>query len=261
MRFSANLGFLFTGMPLAEAIRRAKAAGFDAVECHWPYDEDRDAVQAALRETGLPMLGLNTRKGPGPQDFGLSALPGREDEARAAIDEAFDYGAAIGAGAVHVMAGRTSDPMAEKVFDANLAYACDRAREAGMTVLIEPLNPRDAPGYFLIGLEKAAATIERLGRPELKIMFDCYHLQITGGDLIERFAAHRGTIGHVQFAAVPSRAEPDEGEVAYDRLLPALEAIGYDAPFGAEYKPRGATEAGLDWMAHFREDKTSRGAV
>ena len=253
MRFSANLGFLWTGMPLPDAIRRAKAAGFDAVECHWPYGEDRDAVRAALRETGLPMLGLNTRKGPGPEDFGLSALPSREDEARAAIDEAFDYGAAIGARAVHVMAGRTSDPQAGAVFDANLAYACDRARDAKMTVLIEPLNPRDAPGYFLIGLDKAVATVERLGRPELKIMFDCYHLQITGGDLIERFSAHRDMIGHVQFAAVPSRAEPDEGEVAYDRLLPVLLASGYDAPFGAEYKPRGETEAGLGWLADFRE--------
>ncbi|MBO0904731.1 hydroxypyruvate isomerase family protein [Jiella sonneratiae] len=252
MRFSANLGFLWTQMPLAEAIRRAKAAGFDAVECHWPYGEDREAVRGALAETGLPMLGLNTRKGSQPGDFGLAAVPGREAEARAAIDEAFDYGAAIGARAVHVMAGKTADPRAAEVFDANLTYACDLARDADMTVLIEPLNPRDAPGYFLIGLDKAAATVERLGRPELKIMFDCYHLQITGGDLIERFKAHRAMVGHVQFAAVPSRAEPDEGEVAYDRLLPALAGLGYDAAFGAEYRPRGTTEAGLGWLARYR---------
>lgn len=254
MRFSANLGFLWAELALPDAIRRAKAAGFGAVECHWPYDEDREAVSAALAETGLPMLGLNTRKGPQAGDFGLSAMPGREAEARAAIDEAFDYGSAIGAKAVHVMAGKTGDPQAADVFDANLLYACDRAGDAGMTVLIEPLNPLDAPGYFLIGLDKAVAIIERLDRPELKIMFDCYHMQITGGDLLERFKAHRALIGHVQFAAVPSRAEPDEGEIAYHRLLPALAAAGYDGPFGAEYKPRADTAAGLDWLAQFQKD-------
>ncbi|MCE7030627.1 hydroxypyruvate isomerase family protein [Jiella avicenniae] len=253
MRFSANLGFLWTELALPDAIRRAKAAGFDAVECHWPYDQDREAVKAALAETGLPMLGLNTRKGSQPGDSGLAAMPGREAEARDAIDEAFDYGAAIGARAVHVMAGKTDDPGAGDVFDANLAYACDRARETGMTALIEPLNPRDAPGYFLIGLDKAVAILERLKRPELRIMFDCYHMQITGGDLLERFKAHRGLIGHVQFAAVPSRAEPDEGEVAYERLLPAFAALGYEAPFGAEYKPRDDTDGGLSWMKAFRQ--------
>jgi len=258
MRFSANLGFLWTELALPDAIRRAMAAGFDAVECHWPYDADREAVKAALAETGLPMLGLNTRKGSKEGDFGLSAVPGREAEARAAIDEALDYGSAIGAKAVHVMAGKASDPQAADVFDANLHYACDRAGEAGMTVLLEPLNPRDAAGYFLIGLDKAVAIIERLGRPELKIMFDCYHMQITGGDLLERFKAHRALIGHVQFAAVPSRAEPDEGEIAYHRLLPALAAAGYAGPFGAEYKPRGSTDSGLNWLADFREEAGRR---
>jgi len=138
LRFSANLGFLWTGMPLPDAIRRAHSAGFDAVECHWPYDEDAEAVKAALAETGLAMLGLNTRKGLDPQDFGLAALPGREAEARAAIDEAFGYGARIGAAAVHVMAGKAQGvDGADETFQANLAYACDKAAESGMTVLIE----------------------------------------------------------------------------------------------------------------------------
>lgn len=252
-RFSANLGFLWTGMSLPDAIHRAHRAGFEAVECHWPYEEDSGAVRAALAETGLPMLGLNTRKGPDAGDFGLSALPGREAEARAAIDEAFAYGAAIGASAVHVMAGRSLgvDGAAE-AFEANLVHACDVAAEHGMTVLIEPLNHRDAPGYFLVGIEKAAAIIERIGRPELKIMFDCYHTQITQGDLLRRFEAHRALIGHVQIAAVPSRAEPDEGEVAYDWLLPRLDALGYDGFVGAEYRPRAGTDEGLGWLARMR---------
>ncbi|UIJ72520.1 hydroxypyruvate isomerase family protein [Aurantimonas sp. HBX-1] len=252
-RFSANLGFLWTGMGLPDAIRRAHRVGFEAVECHWPYEEDSGAVRAALAETGLPMLGLNTRKGPDAGDFGLSALPGREAEARAAIDEAFAYGAAIGASAVHVMAGRALGvDGAAATFEANLVHACDVAAGHGMTVLIEPLNHRDAPGYFLVGIEKAASIIERVGRPELKIMFDCYHTQITQGDLLRRFEAHRALIGHVQIAAVPSRAEPDEGEVAYDWLLPRLGALGYDGFVGAEYRPRAGTEEGLGWLARMR---------
>lgn len=254
-RFSANLGFLWTEIGLPDAIRRAHRAGFAAVECHWPYDEDSGAVRDALAETGLPMLGINTRKGPDAGDFGLAALPGREAEARAAIDEAFAYGAAIGASAVHVMAGKSLGiDGAAAVFEANLRHACDLAAAHEMTVLIEPLNHRDAPGYFLVGIENAAAVIERLGRPELKIMFDCYHTQITQGDLLRRFEAHQPMIGHVQIAAVPSRAEPDEGEVAYDWLLPQIDRLGYDGFVGAEYRPRAGTDEGLGWLARMRTD-------
>ncbi|ORE95164.1 TIM barrel protein [Aurantimonas sp. 22II-16-19i] len=252
LRLSANLGFLWTELPLADAIRRAKAAGFDAVECHWPYESDPLAVRAALEETGLPMLGINTRRGRTGIDNGLAAVPGREAEARAAIDEAFAYGARIGAGRVHVMAGNAFGiDGARETFEANLAYACDIAALNAMGVLIEPLNHRDAPGYFLVDLALAADIAGRLARPELSLMFDCYHLQITGGDLLERFRAHRRIVGHVQIAAVPSRAEPDGGEVAYERLLPMLEAAGYEGYVGAEYRPATTTEAGLGWMARF----------
>jgi len=249
---SANLGFLWTDRPLPEAIRAAEEAGFDAVECHWPYAEDAGAVRAALLETGLPMLGLNTGKGR-PGEFGLSALPDRVDEAREAIREAFRYGAHIGAGAVHVMAGTASGAAALATFESNLLFACDLARDAGMRVLVEPLNERDAPGYFLVRLEEAEALVRRLARPELRIMFDCYHQQISGGDLLRRFERCRDLVGHVQFAAVPSRAEPDEGEIAFERLLPALRAVGYDGAFGAEYRPRGETGAGLGWMPALRK--------
>jgi hydroxypyruvate isomerase len=248
IRLSANLGFLWAGLPLPDAIRRAKAAGFDAVEFHWPYAEDRAAVKAALEETGLPLIGLNTVRG-GDGMFGLSALPGREADARAAIDQAFDWAAALGARAVHVMAGRAEGPEAARAFAANLRHACDRAAETDATALIEPLNPTDAPGYFLRDLAHAAEVTAQVGRPELKIMFDVYHQQLTGGDLIRRFAAHRDVIGHVQIAAAPSRREPDEGEVAYYRLLPAL---AWDGWVGAEYRPRTTVEAGLGWMAAVR---------
>ncbi|MGY6409828.1 MAG: hydroxypyruvate isomerase family protein [Alkalilacustris sp.] len=253
MQFSANLGFLFTDRPLPDAIRAAHAAGFDAVECHFPYATPAEEVAAALAETGLPMLGLNTHPGDrAAGEFGLAALPGREADARAAIVQAVDYAAATQTAAVHVMAGVTDDPQAGAVFAENLRFACDRAAAHGITVLIEPLNLRDVPGYHLIGADHAARVIAELGRDNLRLMFDCYHLQITGGDLAMRFRALRPLVGHVQFAGVPDRGDPARGEVDYGWLLPRLAAEGWSAPFGAEYRPEGATEASLGWLARWR---------
>lgn len=253
MRLSANIGFLWTDLPLPERIRAAARAGFTAVECHFPYDTDPAEVIAALEETGLPMLGLNTIPGDTTKgDFGLAAVPGREADARAAIDQAFDYAARIGAPNVHVMAGKSREMDGwQDTFRANLAHAADRAAADGRTVLIEPINHRDAPGYAIYTAEEAAQVIADLGRPEVKIMFDCYHLQIEGGDLLTRYRDHRDLVGHVQFAAVPSRGRPDEGEVDLAWLLPQIEAAGYDGWFGAEYKPGGPTDDSLGWMPAF----------
>lgn len=253
LRFSANLGFLWNDLPLAEGIRRAHQAGFAAVECHWPYDEEPEEVRRALAETGLPLLGLNTRKGDRPGDFGLSAIPGREGEARAAIDEAFAFARSVGARAVHVMAGKAEwNEASLRSFADNLAHACDLALAQEITVLIEPINPRDVPGYALTTLEDAVTVRERLGREELKILFDCYHLQIMGGDLTHRFESVKEAVGHIQIASVPARAEPDEGEIAYERLLAAFDAQGWTGYVGAEYKPRAGTDAGLGWLEAYR---------
>lgn len=253
MRFSANLGFLFTGQPLAGAVHAAKAAGFDAVECHFPFHEDPGEVATALRETGLSMLGLNTWPGDrAGGDFGLCALPGREAEARAAIDQAVAYARAVGCGAVHVMAGRTDGgPAAEAAFQANLAHACAMAPD--LTVLIEPLNWRDVPGYHLVQLDHAAAVVAAVGAPNLRIMFDAYHVQVMRGDLCAGFARHRDVIGHLQIAAVPDRGEPDEGELDLRWFCGFLAREGWVAPIGAEYRPRGGdTAKGLGWLRRFR---------
>lgn len=254
MRFSANLGFLFADRPLPQAIRAAAAAGFDAVECHFPQTVPVADVQAALAETGLPMLGLNTWPGDlRAGDFGLCALPDRIPEARAAVVQAIDYAAATGTAAVHVMAGRTGgDSRAEAVFRDNLAFACDLAAPRGITVLIEPLNHSDVPGYHLVGADHALRIVDALARPNLRIMFDCYHQQITGGDLLMRFRALMPYLGHVQFAGVPDRAEPDRGEVDFGWLLAEMRAAGWTRPFGAEYRPAATTEAGLGWLAQWR---------
>ncbi|RYH07680.1 hydroxypyruvate isomerase family protein [Tropicimonas sp. IMCC6043] len=249
-RFSANLGFLWTELSLPDAIRAAKAAGFDAVECHWPYETPAEDVAAALEETGLTMLGLNTIRGK-PGENGLCALPGREAEAHAAIDQALDYAGKIGTPKVHVMAGFAEGAAAHETFVSNLRYACEQAAAKGITILIEPLNKYDAPGYFLTTSDQAAEIIAEVGAENLALMFDCYHLQIMEGDLTRRLTARLPIIGHIQFASVPARSEPDCGEVNYAHIFAHIESLGYDAPLGAEYKPRETTASGLGWMTTF----------
>ena len=251
-RLSANLGFLWADLALPDAIRAAAKAGFDAVECHWPYAFDADAVRAALNETGLTMLGLNTVRG-APGENGLSALPGREDEARAAIEQALDYAGQIGCKAVHVMAGFAEGPLGGAAFAANLNFACDLAAAQGATILIEPLNRYDAPGYFLRDADRAARIIDRLGRDNLRLMFDCYHLQIMQGDLTRLLTRMAPITGHIQFAGVPDRGTPDRGEVNYRHIFDHIDAMGWDRPLGAEYRPVGPTGDSLGWMQSLRQ--------
>ena len=248
-RFSANLGFLWADLALPDAIRAAHRAGFDAVECHWPYQVAPDAVAAALKDTGLVMLGLNTLRGAAGEN-GLSALPGRQAEARAEIDRAIAYARAIRCGAVHVMAGFAEGPQAEAAFLANLDHACRAAPD--LTILIEPLNRHDAPGYFLTGSDQAARLIDRAGHGNLRLMFDCYHLQIMEGDLTRRLQKHLPIIGHVQIASVPDRGTPDHGELDYRHIVDVLGDLGWQGPLGAEYRPVGPTGHSLGWMPALR---------
>lgn len=250
-RFSANLGFLWNELALPDAIRAAKAAGFDAVECHWPFETPPYEIKTALADTEMKMLGLNTLRG----DLnGLSAVPNREDEARDYVDQALSYANEIDCFSVHVMAGFTDQSAdAERVFVQNLRYACDKAQLNQTTILIEPLNHFDAPNYHLNSIDGALRTIDAVERDNLKIMFDCYHIQIMQGDLRRRLASCIEHIGHIQFAGVPDRSEPVTGEVNYPWLLREIEDMGWDRPFGAEYKPKTTTQAGLDWMKDYRD--------
>jgi hydroxypyruvate isomerase len=247
--FSANLGFLWNDLPLPDAIRAASMAGFDAVECHWPYDVPAEDVAAALAETGLPMLGLNTRRGDlDAGENGVAALPRREDDARAVIDEAITYAVAIQASNIHVMAGFAAGQAAHDSFIANLDYACTAAATHGITILIEPLNHYDAPGYFLNGTAQAKAIIDEVGASNLKLMFDCYHIQRLEGNLTNKLTDLLPVIGHIQFASVPDRGAPDHGEINYQHIYAHLATLGYDAPLGAEYKPDGDTDKSLGWL-------------
>ena len=248
-KLSANLGFLWPELSLVAAIAAAKESGFDAVECHWPYEVLATDVKAALDDAQIPMLGLNTRRGNvDAGEAGLTAVVGREREARAYLDAAIEYGAAIGCRSVHVMSGVASGNQAHDVLVENLKYASEQAAKQSMNILIEPINTRDIPGYFLNTVEQAADVVQQLSAPNVKIMFDCYHVQIMQGDLLVRLEKYLPFIGHIQIAAVPDRGEPGQGELDYRSICQAIDSIGYQGYIGAEYKPRTTTDDGLAWM-------------
>ena len=249
-RIAANLAYLFTERPLIERFGAAAAAGFQAVELQFPYDHAPSAIKAELEKHKLTQLGVNTALGSRDGDSGLAAQPGRERDWDVVFKQAFDYVAAIGGSGIHCMTGRAAPeqrPAAEKVFVANLARAADAAAEKNITLLIEPINPRDRPDYFLTRVEHAADVIAKVGRPNVKIQFDLYHVQIVGGDLVTRFEKHQPAIGHIQVAAVPSRQEPDTGEVNLANVLAAIDRLGYSGWVAGEYRPKGRTEDGLGW--------------
>jgi hydroxypyruvate isomerase len=249
IKYSANLGFLWRDLPLADAIFAAKAAGFDAVECHWPYANPAEEIGLALRQAGLSMLVINTA--PGNQeagDFGLAAIAGRTLEARRAIAQAVDYAHHIKAASVHVMAGKAEGEQAHHTFIDNLQYACEISAMHDISILIEPLNRHDVPGYFLGNTQQAKDIITAVDRPNLRLMFDCYHVARTEGDVVGRLAHLIDVIGHIQFASVPDRGPPDKGDLDYRILFLALEKMGWSAPLGAEYRPPAETEASLGWM-------------
>ena len=247
MRLSANTGFLWTERPFLDRIAAAGAAGFDAVEFH---DEWRgvaeDDLRAALRESGLPVVGLNAAMG---ETGGKTALPGREREARDEAAEALDMAALLGAEAVHLLAGSVeAEDAAMACYRANLGWAAERAAARGIAVLIEPLSRAAKPIYPLRTVADAAEVIEAVGARNLQILFDFYHVHAEGCDIPITFRTHRERVGHVQIADPSSRHEPEfDGPYAIGPLLTALRAAGWDGPTGCEYVPRGAVEAGLGW--------------
>ena len=249
-RLAANLAYLFIERPLIERFAAAAAAGFKAVELQFPYDQAPTAIKAELDRHGLTQLGVNSALGGRQGDAGVAAVPGRERDWDVVFKQALDYTVAIGGSAIHCMTGKVPPeqrPAAEKTFISNLTRAADLAREKNVTCLIEPINPRDRPDYFLTRVEQAADLIAKIGRPNVKIQFDFYHVQIVGGDLITRFEKHLPLVGHVQIAAVPSRNEPDEGEINYPAVFTALDRLGWSGWTACEYRPRGKTEDGLGW--------------
>jgi hydroxypyruvate isomerase len=259
-RFAANLSMLFTEVPLLARFERAARAGFRAVEFQFPYAEPAAAIRSALDASGLENVLFNLP--PGSWDAGergLGAQPGREREFLAGVDTALGYAAALGTRRLHAMAGlvvagvdRTA---MRRTYVANLRAAARRVAPDGITLLIEPINPRDIPGYFLNTQEDAHAVVAEVGEPNLKVQMDLYHCQIVEGDLAKRIRHHLPGVGHIQIAGVPGRHEPDVGEINYPYLFALLDELGYEGWIGCEYRPRGLTEDGLGWAApYLRKD-------
>ena len=250
-RFSANLGFLWPDRPLLERIDAAARAGFKAIELHWPYDVPGEAVRERCARLGLELLGVNTVRGDvAAGDFGLGALKGREAEFQAAVDQSIRFCVEAGATAIHCMAGTVPPDerdSARTVFVENLRIASRKAEPHDITLLLEPINPRDAPGYFYSTAAEGAAVIAAAGRPNISLMFDCYHVGVSEGGVLDKLERFLPVIGHVQIAAVPSRAEPDRGDLDYGQVFAALDRLGYAGWTGCEYKPAGSTDEGLGW--------------
>ncbi len=261
LRFSANLGFLWSDRPLPARVYAAANAGFEAVECHWPYQTKPRQVLDALNATGLTMLALNTP--PGRLDageFGLGAVSGRQKEAQEGVCRAVDYASMIGAKYIHAMAGICEDSRValHRMYD-HLAWAAEVARAADLDILIEPINRIDRPGYALFRVSQAIDLIHRLENQEgirnIRLMFDCYHVQMTEGNLLTRLTEALPWIGHVQVAGVPGRHEPNIGEVDYDWLFKKITDLKYDGWIGAEYQSTGDTDIGLEWYQPFRSSQ------
>jgi hydroxypyruvate isomerase len=249
-KFAANLSTLFTELPFLDRFAAAKAAGFKAVEFQDPYKFPAAAVAAAAEAAGLAVVLLNAPMGNAKAgERGLAAQPGREADFAASIATALDYARALHCQQIHVLAGLVADerPAQEAVYVANLQRAADRAVEEGVTLLIEPLNRRDNPNYFLTSTAAAVAVLDRVNRSNVALQFDFYHCQISEGDLAQHAKDLFGRYAHVQIANVPGRHEPDQGEINFPFLFDLLDALGYPGWIGCEYRPKMGTLAGLRW--------------
>ena len=259
-RFAANLSMLYPEHAFLDRFAAAAADGFAAVEYLFPYAYDAGELVARLRDHGLEQVLFNGPPGDWERgDRGLACLPGREAEFRAGVASALDYAGALGCPRIHVMAGIVPEDMAREAlhttYTRQLRWAAERAAEQGVDILIEPINTRDIPGYFLNRQDEAHRVVAEAGLANLKVQMDLYHCQIVEGDLATKVRAYvpTGRVGHVQIAGVPERHEPDVGELNYAYLFEALDACGYAGWIGCEYRPRrgsqpGGTSAGLGWL-------------
>ena len=254
-RLAANLSYLFTERPFLDRFEAAARCGFRAVEHQFPYTEaSESAIRDRLRAHDLRAVLFNLP--PGEEgERGLGGLPGREAEFREALELALRYCRAADCPRLHAMWGvpgeRTNLEESRATFVANLREAAPRAAELGVTLLVEPLNPRDNPGYPLNRQSDAHALLAEVGAANVKVQFDLYHCQIVEGDVAAKLRHWVGgpdsKVGHIQIAGPPHRLEPDAGELNYAWLLPLIDELGYTGWVGCEYRPAAGTEAGLGW--------------
>jgi hydroxypyruvate isomerase len=255
-RFAANLTMMFNEVPFLDRFEAAAAAGFTGVEYLFPYDFDAKALAAPLRRFGLTQVLHNLPAGNwAAGERGIAILPDRVDEFREGVSRAIDYAGALGCDQLNCLAGiapsRADADQLRATFVANLAFAAAKLKRAGLRLLIEPINTRDIPGFFLNHTSDAAALVDEIGADNLFIQYDAYHMQIMEGDLARTIAANFHRIAHVQLADNPGRNEPGTGEINYPFLFRRLDALGYGGWIGCEYRPATTTAEGLGWFAPF----------
>lgn len=256
-RFAANLTMMYTEWSFLDRFKAAADDGFVAVEYLFPYAHPAEALARALQDNGLQQVLFNVS----PGDFdagerGMACHPGEEGRFMQALEQALAYARVLQCPRLHVMSGLlpqgVSRERAHHTLVERLRQACAQAREAGVTLLIEPINQRDMPGYFLSYQQQAHDLVAEVGAPNLQVQMDFYHCQIMEGDLLTRLRRHVAGVGHVQVAGVPDRHEPDAGEVAYGAVFRALDELGYTGWVGCEYRPAAGTSAGLSWLRAWR---------
>ncbi len=252
-RFAANLSTMYGEIPFLSRFAAAAADGFAAVECQFPYAHSAAEVAGALHAAGVQMVLFNAA----PGDFaggerGLASVAGREADFRDGVEQAIDYARALACPRLHLMAGLVADPAERErhwlTYVENLRWAARRLAVEHIEALIEPINPRDIPGYYLNTQAHAHAVREAVGEPNLRVQMDLYHCQVVEGDLATKLRRYLPFVGHVQIAGVPDRGEPDRGEVNYPYLFGLLDELGYTGWVGCEYRPRRATRDGLGWL-------------
>ena len=254
LEFAANLSMMFTELPFLDRFAAAAKAGFTGVEYLFPYDFDGADLAKRLADTGLTQVLFNMPPGNWDKgERGIACLPDRVAEFRAGVDEAAAYARTLSCSRVHGMAGVLPpglDPeRANETYIANLRFAAEAFARDGVSLLIEPINTRDIPGYFLSRTQQALDVIAAVGHPNVRLQYDCYHMHIMEGDLAATLQRHLGSIAHVQIADAPGRHEPGTGDIEYPALFKHLDALGYDGWIGCEYRPQAGTLEGLGWMA------------
>ena len=254
MRFAVNVSILFAEFPFVERFARARAAGFDAVELWWPRGEDIAAVRAAIADARLDVVLLNFDAGDMPAgDRGLISDPARQDAFRANVPVALELAEAVGCTKLNALAGHELPSMQREaqleLARENVRFAAAAAAGQGAQVLIEAVNTYENGAYLLSGTRAAADFVRSVGRDNVRLQYDAYHMQRMEGDLTMTIARHFGEIAHVQVADSPDRGEPGSGEINFEFVFRRLEQLGYDGHVGLEYKPTtGDTEASLQWL-------------
>ena len=252
--FAANLSMMFNEWAFLDRFAAAADQGFTAVEFLFPYDHPPQAIADRLDRHGLTQALFNLPPGNWEAgDRGMAAIPSRREEMQAGLARALPYIAATRVARVHLMSGNADagDPVSLAAYRDAVQETAETLAGRNIELLLEPINPRDMPGYFLNNFDRAAALIDALALPNLKLQFDFYHGQIIHGDVTMRFKRMLPIVGHVQVASIPSRHEPDREELNYAFLFEMLDRVGYDKFVGCEYRPEAGTVEGLGWFAPY----------